>query len=154
MFCILLLTIISFNLALQTNGIELNIYIFFWFCQSPGLSNLFTSYLNLFVIRSFVTLHLFLLWAKHRELFSMEGGKSVFFKTVRRPLVWKPRHLHRSSFFYLEHHCSSVATKPKPATFVIIIIIFFFFLEKENCFNIYFLKKLCIIGSIFWKFEI
>lgn len=64
----------------------------------------------------------------------MEGGKGVFYTTVRRPLVWKPGCLNRFSFLYSERYCSSVATKPKPAAFWL----FFLLLEEENCFNIYF----------------
>lgn len=90
---------------MQTNGIELN--IFFRFCQSHGLSNLFTSYLNLFVIWNFVTLHLYFVSKAYTAVFNW-GEKSVFFETMKRLLVWKPKNLNRFPCYYFWNIVSAV----------------------------------------------
>lgn len=45
--------------------------------------------------------------------FQWRGGESVFFKTMKRLLVWKPRNLSRVPFLFLEYCFSSAAIKPK-----------------------------------------
>lgn len=74
--------------------------------------------------------------------FQWRGGESVFFKTMKRLLVWKPRNLSRVPFLFLEYCFSSAAIKPK-------LDIFF---KKEKLKK---KKKTCfILFDRFWKLAV
>lgn len=70
-----------------------------------------------------MTLHLYFVSEAYTTVFN-GGEKSVFFKAMKRLLVWKPRNLNRFPFLFLEYYFSSAAMKSELDTFL-----------KKTCFN-------------------
>lgn len=64
-----------------------------------------------------MTLHLYFVSEAYTTVFN-GGEKSVFFKAMKRLLVWKPRNLNRFPFLFLEYCFSSAAMKSELDTFL------------------------------------